>query len=68
MGREYILSYTKVTRQLHTTGTLETWSNPLVSELIHAADLADTLFALMLLGDERCVHAVHILGEVQHQA
>jgi hypothetical protein len=41
MGREYILSYTKVIRQLHTTGTLETWSNPLVSELIHAADLAD---------------------------
>ena len=41
MGREYILSYAKVIRQLHTTGTLETWSNPLVSELIHAADLAD---------------------------
>lgn len=30
--------------------------------------LADTLFALMLLGDERCVHAVHILGEVQQPA
>ena len=41
MGREYILSYAKVTRQLHPTGTLETWSNPLVSELVHAVDLAD---------------------------
>ncbi len=40
----------------------------LAARLEHAADLADTLFALMLLGDERCVHAVHILGEVQHQA
>ena len=40
----------------------------LAARLEHAEDLADTLFALMLLGDERCVHAVHILGEVQHQA
>lgn len=35
----------------------------LAMRLEHTDDLADTLFALMLLGDERCVHAVHILGQ-----
>jgi len=40
-GREYLTSQTKVGRQLNPTGSLETWENPLVSDLIHAADLTD---------------------------
>ena len=40
-GREYGTSQAKVSRQLNPTGTLETWKNPLVSDVRHAADLAD---------------------------
>lgn len=40
-GREYLTSQTKVSRQLNPTGSLETWENPLVSDMVHAADLAD---------------------------
>ena len=40
-GKEYAVSQAKVSRQLGTTGTVETWENPLVSDMIHAADLAD---------------------------
>lgn len=40
-GREYIPSYAKVTRQLHPSGSYETWENPLVSDVVHAANLAD---------------------------
>lgn len=40
-GREYTTSQAKVRRQLNPTGSLETWENPLVSGMIHAADLAD---------------------------
>ena len=40
-GREYTTSQAKVSRQLNPTGSLETWENPLVSGMIHAADLAD---------------------------
>lgn len=40
-GREYTTSLAKVSRQLNPTGSLETWENPLVSDMIHAADLAD---------------------------
>lgn len=40
-GREYLTSQTKVSRQLNPTGSLETWENPLVSDLIHAVDLSD---------------------------
>lgn len=51
-GKEYALSYAKVTRQLHTTGTLETWSNPLISDFIHAADLADWIGDYLLTDRE----------------
>lgn len=34
----------------------------LAFRLRHGGELADTLFALMMLGDERCVVATHILG------
>ncbi|WP_349947348.1 hypothetical protein ABFV83_02350 [Lacrimispora sp. BS-2] len=40
-GREYITSQTRVSRQLNPTGSLETWENPLVSDMVHAVDLAD---------------------------
>ncbi len=40
-GREYITSQTRVSRQLNSTGSLETWENPLVSDMVHAVDLAD---------------------------
>lgn len=40
-GKEYTTSQAKVSRQLNPTGSLETWENPLVSDMIHAADLAD---------------------------
>jgi len=40
-GREYTTSQAKVSRTLNPTGSLETWENPLVSDMIHAADLAD---------------------------
>ena len=41
MGKEYISTRTKVSRQLNPTGSLETWENPLVSSTLHAANLAD---------------------------
>lgn len=40
-GREYIITQSKVSRQLNPTGSLETWNNPLVSDTVQAADLAD---------------------------
>ena len=40
-GKEYVITTAKVGRQLHPTGTLETWENPLVSDISHAADLAE---------------------------
>ncbi len=40
-GKEYMISQAKVSRQLGTTGTVEIWENPLVSDIVHAADLAD---------------------------
>lgn len=40
-GREYGTSQSKVSRQLNPTGSLETWENPLVSDMVHAVDLAD---------------------------
>ena len=40
-GREYITAQAKVGRQLHTTGSLEVWENPLISEVSHGADLAE---------------------------
>lgn len=40
-GREYIVTHAKVSRQLNPTGSLEVWENPLVSDVVHAANLAD---------------------------
>ena len=40
-GRESIITQSKVSRQLNPTGSLETWNNPLVSDTVQAADLAD---------------------------
>lgn len=41
MGKEYITTQAKVSRQLNPTGSLETWENPLVSNATHAADLSE---------------------------
>jgi hypothetical protein len=40
-GREYLTSQTKVSRQINPTGGLEIWENPLVSDMVHAVDLAN---------------------------
>ena len=40
IGREYAVTQAKVVRQLHTTGTVETWENPLISETVLATDVA----------------------------
>lgn len=40
-GREYTVTQARVNRQLNPTGSLEMWENPLVSDVLHAADLAD---------------------------
>lgn len=40
-GKEYVVTQARVSRQLNTTGSLETWENPLVSDVVHAANLAD---------------------------
>lgn len=40
-GREYIITQARISRQVNPTGSLEVWENPLVSDMIHAADMAD---------------------------
>lgn len=40
-GREYIITQARVSRQLNPTGGLEVWENPLVSDMIHAVNMAD---------------------------
>lgn len=40
-GREYTVTQAKISRQLNPTGSLEVWENPLVSDTIHAANLAN---------------------------
>ena len=40
-GKEYVVTQAKVSRQLNPTGTLESWENPLVSDVVHAANLVD---------------------------
>lgn len=40
-GKEYFINQARVSRQLNPTGRLEQWENPLVSDTVHAADLAD---------------------------
>lgn len=51
-GREYVPSYAKVSRQLHTTGVQEVWDNPLVSDLQHAVKLADWIGDFLKTGKE----------------
>lgn len=41
MGCEYVVTQAKVSRRLNPTGSLETWENPLISDVVHAADMAD---------------------------
>lgn len=40
-GKEYITTQAKVSRALHPTGKVEVWENPLISDMVHAADMAD---------------------------
>lgn len=40
-GKEYVVTKSKVSRQLNTTGSMETWENPLVSGISHGNDLAE---------------------------
>ena len=40
-GREYVKTQAKLSAQLNTSGSTETWENPLVSDLPHAQDLMD---------------------------
>lgn len=51
-GKEYAVSTAKVRRQLNTTGSLEVWENPLVSDAAHAADLAEWIGDYMLADRE----------------
>lgn len=44
-GKEYTLSKAKVSKRLHSTGSVQTWENPLVSSAVHAAGLADWIGA-----------------------
>lgn len=39
-GYEYKVMQSMITRQLHTTGKVETWKNPLISSIEHAWNLA----------------------------
>lgn len=40
-GKEYVIAQTRASRQLNPTGSVEVWENPLVSDIVHAAELAD---------------------------
>lgn len=40
-GYEYVVTQAFVSRQLNPTGSLEVWENPLVSDTVHAVDIAD---------------------------
>lgn len=40
-GYEYTVTQALVSCKLNPTGSLETWENPLVSDTVHAADIAD---------------------------
>ena len=51
-GKEYAVSTAKVRRQLNTTGSLEVWENPLVSDAAHAADLDEWIGDYMLADRE----------------
>lgn len=51
-GKEYAVSTARVTRRLNTTGSQETWENPLISDAAHGADLAEWIGDYMLADRE----------------
>lgn len=55
-GREYIVTQDRVSRRLNPTGRLEQWENPLVSDVVHAADLADWVGDYMRADREYDLH------------
>lgn len=55
-GREYIVTQARVSRRLNPTGRLEQWENPLVSDVVHAADLADWVGDYMRADREYDLH------------
>ncbi|WFR56380.1 hypothetical protein QA584_22620 [Anaerocolumna sp. AGMB13025] len=46
-GYEYAITSARVTQPLNSTGTIETWGNPLVSSLAHARDIGEWIGAYM---------------------
>jgi guanine deaminase len=47
---------------------LDLQATPILERRMARADsIEDQLFALMMLGDDRCVHATHIMGRCQYQ-
>lgn len=50
-GYEYVITTAKLIRPLNNTGTIETWSNPLISLPSHAKDLGEWVGSYML-GDK----------------
>jgi guanine deaminase len=47
---------------------LDLLATPIMERRMARADsIEDQLFALMMLGDDRCVHATHIMGRCQYQ-
>ena len=55
-GREYIVTQARGSRRLKPTGRLEQWENPLVSDVVHAADLADWVGDYMRADREYDLH------------
>ena len=48
---------------------LDLAATPIIQRRMAQADsIAEQLFALMILGDDRCVHATHIMGRCQYRA
>ena len=52
LGKEYVVTQARVSRQLNPTGSLDEWENPLVSDVIHGADLADWIGDYLLADRE----------------
>jgi guanine deaminase len=47
---------------------LDLQPTPLLQRRMANSDsISDTLFALMMLGDDRCVHATHVMGQCQYR-
>lgn len=51
-GKEYTVNTAKIVRNLNTLGSQEVWENPLVSEVSHAADLAEWIGDYMMADRE----------------